>query len=136
MLAHTKMHHIERNSIKNKIKEDVAALKKILFEQTDADDLAFIKELQDEFEEILHVGEIQNVPADNVFQSLTEKYSKAGALLRGLRLREGLNQTEFSRIIDTTQANLSSMENGSRPIGKNKAKLIAEKFDVDYRYFL
>jgi len=29
-----------------------------------------------------------------------------------------------------------SMENGTRPIGKNKAKLIAEKFDVDYRYFL
>ena len=68
--------------------------------------------------------------------ALTEKYSKAGALLRGLRVREGLNQTEFAKIIDTTQANLSSMENGNRPIGKNKAKLIAEKFDVDYRYFL
>lgn len=136
MLAHTKMHHNERNAIKNKIKEDVAAFKKYLFEQVDADDLAFIKEMQDEFEEILHVGEIENVPADDVFQSLTEKYSKAGALLRGLRVREGLNQIEFAKIIDTTQANLSSMENGNRPIGKNKAKLIAEKFDVDYRYFL
>jgi len=130
------MHHIERSAIKNKIKEDVATFKKFLFEQIDADDLAFIKELQDEFEEILHVDENKNVPADDVFQSLTEKYSKAGALLRGLRIREGLNQTEFAKIIDTTQANLSSMENGSRPIGKNKAKLIAEKFDVDYRYFL
>ena len=49
----------------------------------------------------------------------TEKYSKAGALLRGLRVREGLNQAEFAKIIDTTQANLSSMENGNRPIGKN-----------------
>ena len=28
------------------------------------------------------------------------------------------------------------MENGTRPIGKVKAKLIAEKFDTDYRYFL
>ena len=136
MLAHTKMHHTERNAIKNKIKEDVATFKKYLFEQVDADDLAFIKEMQDEFEEILHVGEIENVPADDVFQSLTEKYSKAGALLRGLRVREGLNQIEFAKIIDTTQANLTSMENGNRPIGKNKAQLIAEKFDVDYRYFL
>ena len=40
MLAHTKMHHTERNAIKNKIKEDVAAFKKYLFEQVDADDLA------------------------------------------------------------------------------------------------
>lgn len=136
MLAHTKTHPTEKNTIKNKIKEDISAFKKHLFEKVDADDLAFIKEMQDEFEEILHVGEIENIPADDVFQSLTEKYSKAGALLRGLRVREGLNQTEFAKIIDTTQANLSSMENGNRPIGKNKAKLIAEKFDVDYRYFL
>lgn len=136
MLAHTKTHPTEKNTIKNKIKEDISAFKKYLFEKVDADDLAFIKEMQDEFEEILHVGEIENLSADNVFQNLTEKYSKAGALLRGLRVREGLNQTEFAKIIDTTQANLSSMENGNRPIGKNKAKLIAEKFDVDYRYFL
>ena len=136
MLAHMKTHHTERNTIKNKIKEDIATFKEYLFEQVDADDLAFIKEMQDEFEEILHVGEIEIMPADDVFQSLTDKYSKAGALLRGLRIREGLNQTEFSKIIGTTQANLSSMENGNRPIGKNKAKLIAEKFNVDYRYFL
>lgn len=136
MLAHTKTHPTEKNTIKNKIKEDISAFKKHLFEKVDADDLAFIKEMQDEFEEILHIGEIENIPADNVFQSMTEKYGKAGALLRGLRVREGLNQTEFAKIINTTQANLSSMENGTRPIGKNKAKLIAEKFDVDYRYFL
>ncbi len=42
----------------------------------------------------------------------------------------------FARLIGTTQANLSSMENGTRPIGKRKAKLLAEKFGVDYRYFL
>ena len=28
------------------------------------------------------------------------------------------------------------MEKGKRPIGKNKAKFIAEKFDIDYRYLL
>jgi hypothetical protein len=136
MLAHTRTHHTEKNTIKNKIKEDVSVFKNQLVEKIDADDLAFIKEMQDEFQEILHVRELETISADDVFQSLTEKYSKAGSLLRGLRIREGLNQTEFSKIINTTQANLSSMENGNRPIGKNKAKLIAEKFDVDYRYFL
>ncbi|HBI21573.1 MAG TPA: hypothetical protein DDY37_03140 [Legionella sp.] len=94
--------------------------------------------MQDEFEEILHVSEIENenVSSDDVFKGLTEQHSKAGALLRGLRVREGLNQMAFAKVIGTTQANLSSMENGKRPIGKNKAKLIAENFDVDYRYFL
>jgi len=35
-------------------------------------------------------------------------------LLRGLRVRKGLNQTEYAKMIDTTQANLSSMENRQR----------------------
>ncbi|MGC1182017.1 helix-turn-helix domain-containing protein [Legionella sp.] len=70
------------------------------------------------------------------FKDLTERYGKAGALLKGIRIREGLNQTEFAKLIGTTQANLSSMEKGTRPIGKNKAKIIAEKFGVDYQYFL
>ena len=56
--------------------------------------------------------------------------------MKGIRVREGLTQIEFAKLIGTSQANLSSMENGTRPIGKNKAKVIAEKFEVDYRYFL
>ena len=70
------------------------------------------------------------------FKDLTDRYGKAGVLLKGIRVREGLTQIEFAKLIGTTQANLSSMENGTRPIGKIKAKLIAEKFGVDYRYFL
>ena len=57
-------------------------------------------------------------------------------ILKIIKLREGLTQAEFALIINTTQANLSSMEAGKRPIGKSKAKFIAEKFHVDYRYFL
>ena len=53
-----------------------------------------------------------------IFAKLDEKYTKSGALLKGLRLREGLSQVEFSKKIDVTQANLSIMENGKRSIGK------------------
>lgn len=136
MLAHTKTHLTDKIKIKNKIRADISVFKNYLVKKIENDDLAFIKEIQDEFKEILQTDELENIPAEEVFHSLTQKYSKAGALLKGLRIREGLSQTQFAKIIATTQANLSSMENGKRLIGKNKAKLIAEKFDVDYRYFL
>lgn len=71
-----------------------------------------------------------------LFNKLDEKYGKAGALLKGLRLREGLTQVEFAQKIEVTQANLSNMENGHRPIGKNIAKRIEKIFGTNYRYFL
>ena len=76
------------------------------------------------------------VSSDDVFKNLNEKYTKAGALLKGVRAREGMNQTDFADKIDVTQANLSKMENGKRPIGRTVAKRIAKVFDVDYRHFL
>jgi ribosome-binding protein aMBF1 (putative translation factor) len=71
-----------------------------------------------------------------IFEKLDEKYTKAGALLKGLRLREGLSQVQFAKKIAVTQANLSAMENGHRPIGKIIAKRIEKMFGVNYRYFL
>src|SRR5690242_15174971 len=59
-----------------------------------------------------------------IFDQLDQKYTKAGALLKGLRLREGLSQVEFAKKIHVTQANLSNMEHGRRPIGKMIAKRI------------
>ena len=76
-----------------------------------------------------------NVPAEEVFESL-RKTTKASTLLRGLRHRENLSQVEFAKKISVSQANLSKMENGSRPIGKIVAKRIADAFSVNYRYFL
>lgn len=132
MLGHTKTHLTEKRAIKLKIKADISAFKSLFLKKAEPEDLDFIKEIQDEFESLLE----DTIPADIAFKELTDKTGKAGALLRGLRVREGLTQAEFAKIIATTQANLSSMESGNRPIGKSKAKLIAEKFDVDYRYFL
>lgn len=76
------------------------------------------------------------VTMHTLFADLDRKYTKAGALLKGLRLRENLTQVAFARKIKVTQANLSNMENGRRPIGKIIAKRIEKEFKVDYRYFL
>jgi transcriptional regulator with XRE-family HTH domain len=75
--------------------------------------------------------------ADESNELFTEKeYTKAGVLLRGLRLRENLSQVEFAKKIQITQANLSNMENGRRPIGKIIAKRIEKVFGTNYWYFL
>ena len=78
----------------------------------------------------------QNISADEVFKDMDKKYGEAGSLLRGLRSRENLSQVEFAKKIKVTQANLSKMENGTRPIGKIIAMRIAKAFDVNYKYFL
>ncbi|EKD71054.1 MAG: Transcriptional regulator [uncultured bacterium] len=77
-----------------------------------------------------------NISADVVFKDMDKKYGEAGALLRGLRSRENLSQVEFAKKIKVTQANLSKMENGARPIGKIIAMRIAKAFSVNYKYFL
>lgn len=76
------------------------------------------------------------VTIKSLFDKLDEKYTRAGALLKGLRLREGLSQVAFAKKINVTQANLSNMENGRRPIGKIIAKRIQKIFGTNYRYFL
>jgi DNA-binding XRE family transcriptional regulator len=131
-----KMQLTEKEIIKTRMKEDLSLFKKIYLRIFSTEDLSFIKELHAEFEDLLsHTGS-EVISADKAFKKLTEDSSKPGALLKRLRIREGLTQIEFAKLIGTTQANLSSMENGTRPIGKVKAKLIADKFDADYRYFL
>ena len=136
MLGHTKTHLTDKDAIKAQLKADLSAFKKYYLKKIEIDDVSFIKELQDEFEYLLHCTKRETISADEAFKDLTDRYGKAGVLLKGIRVREGLTQIEFAKLIGTTQANLSSMEIGTRPIGKIKAKLIAEKFGVDYRYFL
>ncbi len=76
------------------------------------------------------------VSVEEVFADLINKYGKSGALLRGARHKEGLNQVEFAKIIGISQKTLSAMENGRRTIDKEIAKRIADKFGFDYRIFL
>lgn len=77
-----------------------------------------------------------NIPAEDVFKNMDKKYGEASSLLRGLRARENLSQVEFAKRIKVTQANLSKMENGTRPIGKTIATRIAKAFHVNDKYFL
>ena len=59
-----------------------------------------------------------------------------GQALLGARAKEGLTQKALASRIGVTQANLSQMEHGKRPIGKAMAKRLAQALDVDYRLFL
>ena len=71
-----------------------------------------------------------------LFTDINKKYSKQGALLRGLRYRENLYQKEFAIVIEVSQCDLSKMENGKRPIGKQIAKRIEKKFGANHKLFL
>ena len=71
-----------------------------------------------------------------IFSDLFEKYTEAGATLKGFRLREGWTQVDLAERLGVDQANLSNMERGKRPIGKEMAKRLAKIFDTDYRLFI
>lgn len=70
------------------------------------------------------------------FSRISIERTPPGALLKGLRSRENLNQTEFAKKMGVSQVNLSKMEHGKRPIGKQIAKRIEDLFGVNYKYFL
>lgn len=133
MSEHMKKPRINKTLVKKQLMDSLSLFKTLYANSADNDDRAFIQTIKKEVNALL---EDTTVPADEIFQPLIHQQTKAGALLRGVRIREGLSQVAFAKRIKTSQANLSSMENGKRPIGKQKAKLIAEKFGVDYRYFL
>jgi len=77
-----------------------------------------------------------SVSAEDVFADLNKKYTRPGALLRGIRARENLTQIEMAEKIKVTQSDISQMENGTRTIGRRVAKRIERLFGVDYRSFL
>lgn len=137
MLEHTRKHPTDKQAIKNQLAQDVSDLEQCLTLDRDQEDVEFLKRIQQKLNDLLpEEEEDSSIPASEVFKELTKRHTKAGALLKGLRVREGLGQVEFAKMIGTSQANLSAMENGRRSIGKAKAKVIAEKFNTDYRYFL
>jgi DNA-binding transcriptional regulator YiaG len=59
-----------------------------------------------------------------------------GACLAGLRYREGLSQRKLAELTGIPQRHISEMENGKRPIGKERAKVLAKALNTDYRVFL
>jgi DNA-binding XRE family transcriptional regulator len=76
------------------------------------------------------------VSTDEVFSEINKKHTKPGALLRGIRVRENLTQSDMAKKIRVTQSDISQMENGTRSIGRIIAKRIEKIFCVNYRSFL
>lgn len=77
-----------------------------------------------------------SVSADDLFAATNKKYTKPGALLRGIRIRDNLTQAELAKRIKVTQSDISQMENGTRSIGRMIAKRIEKLFSIDYKSFL
>ena len=97
---------------------------------------AIPRDIAEKYKERKAEKQENSVLAEDVFAELDRKFTKAGALLKGLRYRENLSQIEFAKKIKVTQSDLSKMENGKRPIGKTVAKRIEAKFGMNYRSFL
>lgn len=78
-----------------------------------------------------------STPWRDVFK---DKFTKQGGesayMLRGSREREGLTQTQLADKLGIPQSNISAIEHGKRPIGKNLAKRLSKIFKLDYRVFL
>jgi len=82
-----------------------------------------------------YVDSSDSIPWRELFPELESEpdYSVA---LRGARNKEGLTQTELSRLTGIPQGHISQMENGKMEIGKERARRLAEVLNVNYRIFL
>jgi DNA-binding XRE family transcriptional regulator len=89
-----------------------------------------ISKIQEAVSVILGTEE-ESLPLEEVFPDL-----HPGSAIRGLRLREGLTQEQLARLLGVKRTNLSEMENGKRPIGKNMAKRLAQVLKTNYKVFL
>ena len=76
-------------------------------------------------------AEDESLSLEEVFPDLHQ-----GSAIRGLRLREGLTQEQLAHLLGVKRPNLSEMESGKRPIGKNMAKRLAQVLKTDYKVFL
>ena len=127
MPEHTKMHRI-----------NAAATDSIFYISYHHKVYAIPTKIAEQF--VLDAGKAKKLKIEKsiltAFDEVDKAHTKAGALLKGLRLRENLTQVAFAKRIKVTQANLSNMENGRRAIGKIIAKRIEKIFGTNYRYFL
>ena len=75
--------------------------------------------------------ELELVPADEVFQE-----SSPGMLLRGLRTREDLTQTQLAEALGIHPHHISDMERGVRNISPAMARKIERLYQVPRQVFL
>ena len=75
------------------------------------------------------------VPWRELFPEYTDE-ELPGVCLAGSRLKEGMTQKRLSELTGIPQSHISEMENGKRPIGKKRAKILGKVLNVGYKVFL
>lgn len=73
----------------------------------------------------------ETVSLEDIFPDL-----HAGSAIRGLRYREGLTQAGLAEKLGVSRGQISEMENGRHPIGKDMAKQLARAFNTAENVFL
>ena len=77
----------------------------------------------------------ETVPWREVFPPIPEG-ERPGRMLRAARTKEGVTQSQLAQRTGIPQRHISEMEHGKRPIGKARAKQLAEVLKVDYHLLL
>ena len=73
---------------------------------------------------------------EDVFPDLRGSRKRPAAILRGYRYRDDLSQVDLAKRLGITQADVSNLESGRRPISKKMAEKLAKIFKTSYRVFL
>ena len=76
------------------------------------------------------------VSAKELFPDLNDPIKRPANYLRGMRLREGLTQTQLAAKVGILQHHISEMERYKRPIGKVAAKKLAAALNANWRNML
>ena len=76
------------------------------------------------------------IDAGDVFPDLRDPKKRPFITFRGIRAKTGLTQAQLAERLRITQADVSKIESGKRPIGKALARKIEKEFKIDYRRFL
>jgi DNA-binding XRE family transcriptional regulator len=96
------------------------------------------KNLEKAMEALESLG-FRDVEESTPWREVFSEYSDdelPGAVLSGLRYREGLTQKQLSDLTGIPQSNISQMERGKRTIGRERAKRLAQALNADYRTLL
>lgn len=80
------------------------------------------------------IDDTDSIPSSDISPELDANPS--GVYLRGIRLREELTQQALAQLTGIPRSNISAMEHGKRPIGKETARKLAAILNCDYRRFL
>lgn len=76
------------------------------------------------------------VEDDDDFEVVDTSSITPGDVLKGIRYSREWTQVQLAEKSGISQRHISQMENGKLPIGKARAKRLAEVFGSDYRMFL